>query len=287
MGAPSYSGGGGGGGSGSVTKVSSATGELTITTTTTTPDLSIAKVPAVAVTGGSNTTVTTVTGKASIASKGGTVTTVSSTTGELTIATPTTTPNLSIAKVPAAALTAGSGAAIATVTGKASLSVASAPKINTTTITGNPAAAGKVLLSTAADAADWGTAPARTLTSLSSFRTATLTLTAATATSLTSLSLSAGTWLVLGEATMHSTATPGLLMIALNTVVSMTGILAGSQALANGSIYTLHLSFARIVSPAAVTTYYLIGYCTKAASVKASLSAGSGAFVTGLVAVKL
>ena len=286
MGAPSYS--GGGGGSGSVTKVSSATGELTITTTTTTPDLSIAKVPSTAVTAGTNTTIATVTGKASIASKAGTVTTVSSTTGELTIATPTTTPNLSIAKVPAAALTAGSGAAIATVTGKASLSVASAPKINTTAVTGNPAAAGKVLLSTAANAADWGTVPAGTLTSLSSFIAAAITISSATATSLTSLSLTAGTWLVIGMANALSKTAARPILVALNTAISITAILAGAEGNITATNHRVSLSFAKIVSPTATTTYYLVGYSpTNETQIQAALSAGSGNNVSGLVAVKL
>ena len=277
--------------SGSVTKVESTTGELTVATPTTTPDLSITKVPAAALTAGTGTAIATVTGKASLSAptaKGGTVTALSSTTGELTIATPTTTPDLSITKVPAAALTAGTGAAIATVTGKASLSVTEAPKINTTAITGNATAATQVLIATAANAAHWGAAPAGALTSASVFIAATVALTANVAKNITSLSLAAGTWLVIAQANISMKS--GSRSIALTkTTASMATALASASTFILPATDTLvaMLVCSCIVTLAATTTIYLNAEASMAGNVLAFGAPATTHNLTGINAVRI
>ena len=123
------------------------------------PDPTVAAVPAAALVAGTHITITTTAGKAKLvaAAGSGTVTKVESTVGDLTVTTTTTTPNLSVAKVPSGALVAGTRVTITTTLGKAK--VAASPKLLTTTITGNPAAAGELLVSTAADAAAWTATP--------------------------------------------------------------------------------------------------------------------------------
>ena len=88
------------------------------------PDPAVAKVPAAAVTAGTNIAVTTVTGKAEVSTDalGGDV------TGTLAANT--------VAKVPAAAVTAGTGTTITTVTGKAKVGVPTAPITAETSATG-------------------------------------------------------------------------------------------------------------------------------------------------------
>ena len=87
------------------------------------PDPTVAAVPAAALVAGTHITITTTAGKAKLvgAASSGTVTKVESTGGDLTVTTTTTTPNLSIAKVPSAALVAGTHITITTTAGKAKL----------------------------------------------------------------------------------------------------------------------------------------------------------------------
>jgi hypothetical protein len=130
---------GGGGGTGTVTDVTSPDTSLSVATGTTTPKVEIAKVKPGALVAGTNVTLATTAGKAkiSVTGTGGTVTDVTSSTGEVGVTTGTTTPNLSVAKVPSAALVAGTHVTIATTAGKAKIS-STAPGTGTVTDVTSP-----------------------------------------------------------------------------------------------------------------------------------------------------
>jgi hypothetical protein len=92
----------------------------------------------------------------------GTVTDVTSPDGSVTVTTPTTTPKLEVvlSKKKTQQSTTPVGGQVLTYTATAGLWVpAVVAKIRTTTVLGNPAAAGELLVSTAADEAHWTATP--------------------------------------------------------------------------------------------------------------------------------
>jgi hypothetical protein len=150
----------GGGGSGTVTDVSSTDAtNLSVATPTTTPTLTVHNAPSatkaktatkadalrtvvVSATAPAAGQVLTATGAtaadwATPSAGSGTVTDVTSSTGEVGVTTGTTTPNLSVAKVPSAALVAGTHVTIATTAGKAKIS-STAPGTGTVTDVTSP-----------------------------------------------------------------------------------------------------------------------------------------------------
>ena len=137
--------------------------------------------------------------------------------------------------------------------------------------------------------------PAVSLTSTSSFISSNVTLTATTPKDITSLTLAAGTWLLIGQATIDNTtaaviSATGLWISTTSNGGAATSLTGAEGVLGGATAATAHFapfSCSCIVTPATSTTYYLDAEITAAATTGLVLANDLAQNLSGLIAVRI
>lgn len=131
------------------------------------------------------------------------------------------------------------------------------------------------------------------LTSLSSFIGSDVVLTASTPANITSLSLAAGTWVVLGQASITdsntvSNATAAIWLSTTSAGGTPLGGMGGDVAPnTGGTANVLGFTFSLLVSPSSTTVYYLNAESSQAGHVLYQQAAYGVVNCSGLVAVRI